>query len=305
MLNVRMEFPIHVMVIGLLLLFGCGGGADRAPDPGPPALAPPAVELAARPSWFPIGGDISQPGDLDEAQARVLSLGQQPHWFLAMPRKVSSSEYAAYWSRMNGGYVTTRPTGDDLYIPAALPYPQDVQALPLRDDGVSLELEASTTPDAAVLVLTLRLSSPQQPLVREVQLGQTNVLPFLFAICVDGKTVAVTATGDDISGGGFGDERPFMIPLVAKGSTKTWQIHLDANSLAARLPDAHAHAVTLTAVFSNFQHEVYFGDSEPSLASLIIPSGARQDSQIVVRSNSVTLQWTGAVWHADHADHAD
>jgi hypothetical protein len=291
------------MVIGLLLLFGCGGAADGTPDPRPEALVPPVVEPTGQPSWFPIGADISQPGDLDQAQARVLSLGQQPHWFLCMPRKVSSAEYAAYWSRMNGSFATSRPAeGDDLYIPAALPYPKDLEALPLRDDGVSLELKASTSPEPAVLLLTLRLASPEEPLMREVQSGCTNVLPFLFAVCVDGKAVAVTATGDDTSGGGFGDDMPFMIPLVGKGSTRSWQIHLDAKSLAAQLPDAHAHAVALTAVFSNFQHEVYFGGSEPSLASLIIPRGAGADSQIVVRSNSVELRWTGTAWRVDHAD---
>ena len=162
-------------------------------------------------------------------------------------------------------------------------------------------LGISTTADPVVLLLILNLSSHDQPLMREVESGWTNALPFLFAIFIDGRPVTVTATNGETDGGAFGADTPYMIPLVSQGSTKTWQIHLDARSLNAMLPDAHAHWVALVAAFSNRQHEVYFVGDGPPLDSLVQPRGAKSDSQILVRSQPAQLQWTGERWTTERS----
>ena len=286
------------MTVALLLLSGCGSDSVRAPDPA--AASPPINAPMGQPSWFPIGPDISQPGKLADVDIQVLSLGSQPQWFLGMARTVSSSEYSTYWSRMSAGSPATRPADAQLF-PAALPYPHSVQDIALRDHGATLGLDISTTSDPTELLLILNLSSPDQPLMREVEAGWTNALPFLFSIFIDGRPVTVTATSSETSGGAFGADTPYMIPLVSQGSTKNWQMHLDARSLNAMLPDTRAHSVALVAAFSNRQHEVYFIGDGPSLGSLVQPRGAKPDSQILVRSQPVQLQWTGERWLVSNA----
>jgi hypothetical protein len=243
-------------------------------------------------SWFPIGPDISHVSELSDVESRVLSLRNEPRWFLGMARSVSSAEYSAYWSRMKSGFADTRPAnGSKFYIPAPPPYPRTLEDLPLRDHGVSLDLSIATSSDPSALMLGLRLSSAEHPLSREVEPTWTNALPFLFAVYIDGKAITVSATDGDKAG-----DLPYMIPLAGPGSTRAWQIRLAAKSLAAMLPDPHPHDVALAAVFSNRQHEVYFGDVGPSLDNLIQPRGAKPDSQILLRSRPVHLRWTGDHW---------
>lgn len=286
--------PIRAMVIVLLLLAGCGSGAVNSSDPD--AAPPPASAPIGPPSWFPIGPDISQPDQLNRVDAGVLSLRRQPQWFLGMARTLGSAEYTAYWARMNPDAPDTRPSSDGLHVPAALPYPQRAEDIPLDDHGVSLEMNVSVSSDPDVLLLDLKLSSADQPLQREVQPRRTNALPFLFSICVDARPINIVATGGDSGSGGFGADLPYMIPLLNRGASRTWQIRLDARSLAAMMPDARAHAVAIVAAFSNRQHEVYFADDGIPLDGLIQPRGAQPDSQILVRSEAVRLQWTGERW---------
>jgi hypothetical protein len=235
---------------------------------------------------------------LAHVQTEVLGLRKQPRWFLGMAKTTDSAEFTAYWSRMNAGFAASRPANaDNFYIFVSPPYPATLQDIPLRDHGVTLGLDILTFPDPALLVLRLQLTSADQALSREVDPGWTNALPFLFAVYIDGKAVTLSATDGEKSG-----DAPYMVPLVNQGSTITWQIHLDAHSLAQMLPDAHPHSVALAAVFSNRQHEVYFGDAGPSLDSLIQPRGAQPDSQVLVRSSPVHLRWTGDRWLTPKSD---
>ena len=283
--------PIHILLALLLLLGGCRRAVIHINDPDtmPSTIAD---EQTGRPSWFPIGPDISSVSQLADSQNQVLSLRNQPRWFLGMARSVGSAEYSAYWSRMKGDLANTRPAdGGKFFIPAPPPYPARLEDLPLRDHGVTLDLSIATSSDPAVLLLGLRLSSADPSLSREVEPSWTNALPFLFALYIDGKAVAVSATDGEKPG-----DMPYMIPLVGQGSTRTWQIRLNAKSIAEMLPDAQPHDLALAAVFSNRQHEAYFGDVGPSLDNLIQPRGATPDSQILVRSHPVQLRWTGDHW---------
>lgn len=283
------QFGFRIVLFAMLLAFGVSGCQHAKPPHPAIAAAPERAALVGRPSWLPLGPEVYQEDDRDEAEKGLLAFRPQPRWFLGFTKEVSKAEFDQYLDRTHG---KAQESDDGGYcLPDPPPYPKRLEDIPLEDQGVRLTLTASVAEEPSTMLLTLTLTSRDKPVRREVEHRWTNTLPLLFAFYVDGKAVVVPSNGFEKFGG-----VAYMVPLVEKGGTKTWNLKANALSLRSLLPDSRPHELAVAAAFSNRQHEGYFEGAPMERGNLHGGPNGEDRPQVLVRSGAARLKWDGTNW---------
>lgn len=274
MMNWRHAHASLPPLVLVLLLGGCGE-QPNAPQPPPPVL-----------TWFALGGDVH---DLREARRRhsdLLRLGSTPRWFVGPPELVSDAEVAR--RRAAAGIVVEEARlveGDTppgmRWLGTTPPLPRRIEEIARHPEGpqLSLGLERRDTDNELRLEISLRAGS--RPLWRQAEHRSTNVLPFLFALSVNGEPVRVETTGAAHCGG-----ISRFHQLVAAGATRAWTLRLDATSL----PLQEADEVSITALFCERKHTGFAAlDGEHPAPQVDLETPYTGDATLI-RSNTVTLK---------------
>ena len=260
------------------------------------ALLDVSRAAAAPPSFFSLGGDVHHANDRFEAEKQALKLGVEPRWFAGFPKVVTRQQYDAWEKRFGKSSRQESPNGEHpLQIPTQPTYPASLDAVPLQDQGATLQLTAiaGKSERADEVVLELTLSAGERAIEREIEHRRTNVLPFLFLLTADGEPVTRKARGGIEQGG---SNR--FVELVPSKSRKSWTLRIASDSLAGILP-AETREAGIVAVFSERQHENYEPGGPERIGEIWDADALRKrPPQIVVRSNEVRLRKSGAKWDA-------
>ena len=244
-----------------------------------------AIVLAGQPSWLPIGPEVYQERDVAAAADDRLSVRRGPRWFDGFSVPGTREQFDAYMVRVEPGARYSVESAEPYPIPSPPPFPQSIADVPVSDQGCRLTLAVSPTSDPNTLVFRLRLSSGSAPLCREVEHRWSNTLPFLFAFYVDHTAVSVPA-------GAFGREGGIVsiVPLVAAGQTREWDVRVDAGSVRALLPDCSPHVVSVVAAYCNSQHEGYAPGAMRLLQRVLMEDG-KVPTTVLVRSEPASVRW--------------
>ena len=286
-MSVKIKNSLKFLALGILTCatWALAGCQSAPPKPN---------ELLGRPSWVALGPDVIHEGEVDAvASKQLLSFGARPQWF-------DSKDYSKSKPIPNNTFMRgNKPQPQLLTYPILFPYPMKLEEVPLVDRGVRLAVEAHAD-QPPNLAITLKLSSEDKNVVRELMHRHSNALPFLFSIYVDQNAVAAPPPQNPPPI--YGDEL-WLDTLVRSGQTRIWNVKVDSASLEQFLPDAKPHRIALVVAFSSRQHyEVsvqeagwdlnLFDQIEPEAPGAI--GGPR--SQVLVRSNVIYLDWTGTGW---------
>ncbi len=278
--------------ICLAAFFACGCASTRstATDATPPE----------QPSWFALGGEVYHEQDRFELHKQVLEFVGQPRWFLAIPKRVNKEEFEALLESEktktefeppgpNHQCFSSPDTDGKYLIDIRMPYPKNIEEIPLVDQGASLRLEITETKTPSVMRFKLTLKASERTVCRELEHRCTNITPFLFAFFADGKPVS-RPWGDF---GKFGGTNG-LVELVEKGQEYTWDLKVDTKSIDALLPDTPVRSLQIVACFSERQHQTGF-------MGLDIHFGTERHTgpQILVRSNTVCLEKAADGWIPD------
>lgn len=244
-------------------------------------------------TWLDLGGISYQESEVDDCAAGVLKFGKDPRWFLNEGTGASQLEANALLARafeqdaqvlkVSGQFGLTK------MLPIAPYLPVPPEELPLEDREVRLSLKLSPGPTPEILEMELKLSSLHRKLYREVEHRNTNVLPFLFSLKVDGKRLWIPEAGMSKEGG-----MDYLVQLVPPGGARIWKLRVNEKSLRELLPDSSPHTIEMFAAFSERQHEGCAG-----LSSLLFEvPWLREESgtNVIVRSEGAKLRWTGKEW---------
>lgn len=218
----------------IALAVGCATSQPEPPHASTSALTeedaiPPdgrsreRADVTASPCWYALGDVVWLPENRHEAQRSILSFDPAPHWFPS-------------------------PDGEPAAPPPAI---DQVNASP---HGASLAVSVSTHPaDPRLLKLSLTLSAKDMALARTVELRHTNVLPFLFALRADGRSVTLSRTPKGWSRVGGPTH---TVELVPANERRRWDLVVAASSLERLLPDPLPTEVEIVTVFCERQHEI-------------------------------------------------
>jgi hypothetical protein len=241
-----------------------------------------------------LGGNVYHAGDHVEAEKQVLNFAARPEWFLTVPRRVSGTEYIAYLYRLGVRPRMLARQAKEFFL-AVIPLPGRPQDLPEEDQGIRLSLNVRPADEPGLLLFTLRLKAGPRSAWREVEHRYTNTLPFLFAFYDEGQAVTVPVEGFARLGGI--NQATELVPAYGE---RAWELKVDEPSMRRLLSSplgATPRRLSITAVFSERQHQ-------PDTLS-DVPSDWKGDDlklpsrQVLVRSNTATLLWTGSRWLAD------
>ncbi|MCY2928478.1 MAG: hypothetical protein NTV86_03115 [Planctomycetota bacterium] len=282
-----MKLPSLIAVPLLLAAAGC------SPQP-----SLDLSDLRGRPSWLALGREVYQERDDLDAEKTLLAFQPEPRWFDHGHRLMTKAQYDAFRASPQGRSAegtkweaASPQTGEKHAVPTPQPYPKSLSDLPLDDRGVRLSLAIEPDKDPRQLRVRLILTSEALSVHREVEHRRTNILPFLFAVYVDGKAVAVDpATIAEM--GGLAE----YVDLARPGAPRVWSVAADASSLLALLPDKGPHTVSIVAAFSSRQHRTY-AEGWQYASKGMTTSGQPYDFQpLLVRSHPAGLRWTGTAW---------
>jgi hypothetical protein len=256
-----------------------------------PACAHSTPTLTGQPSWLPLGEEVYHSDEHLIAEKQILHVRKEPRWFLGRPIRVTRAEYETYLQQF-GKFSIEQPDkeleGFHPAIPTSPPYPNKFEDLPTEDQGATLSLRSSITPDTNHIRLTLQLTATSRQIYREVEHRWTNPVPLLFAFYIDGKALQLPDTGFGKAGGVNSDET-----LVESGATRTWSLTLDPKSVEQLLPDNKPHTISIIAAFSERQHEGYSVGAGSMLADDVATFPDQSKEQILLRSNPTHLHWPG------------
>ena len=229
-------------------------------------------ELHERPIWLPLGttyqvcnpgeaieparkndivAEVYQENDRLKVQTSTLQIIQQPRWF----------------------------KGSKL--------PDTILDVPLKNQGASLTLEVRETESPMLLRLVLTLTARDRTVWRELEHRWTNIIPFLFAFTADGKPIGPKEAGNWSKFGGA----DWMTEVAPAGTSTTWQVALDTESIRTALKGISVKELTMVAAFSEYQHEV--------LSAIDLSDGRALTEQefkgppITIRSNEARLTFDG------------
>lgn len=220
----------------------------------------PRLEADAPPVWFDLGGVNYFRSGADEAFS-ILSLSAEPRWFRSFQA---------------GG----------------LPPPTSIEAIPLTDQGASLDLQiAPDELDPRLLRVRVVLRANGRALDREVEHRHTNILPFLFAVRAEGQTVASrSAVYEGVRLGGANG----MVDLVPAGGRRTWDLTVTARSLERLLPRPLPGKLEIVVAFSERQHEPVDMLDDRGVEHMSGPANRRD---LLVRSEMVRLTRRETSWY--------
>jgi hypothetical protein len=244
-------------------------------------------------TWLDLGGISYQESEVDDSAAGVLKFGKDPMWFLNEGTDASQLEADVLFARSFEEDAQllkiSGQSGLTKMLPVAPHSPVVPEQLPLEDRAVRLSLKLSPGTTPAILEMELNLSSAHRTLYREVEHRNTNVLPFLFSLKVDGKPLRIPDAGMSKEGG-----RDYLVQLVEPGGTRTWKLRVNEKSLRELLPDSSPHTIEMFAAFSERQHEGCAG-----FANMLFENPwlrTEPGPQFIVRSAGAKLRWTGREW---------
>jgi hypothetical protein len=266
-----------------------------------------SAHLRGSPNWFALGGEVYHARDRIEAQRQRLKFKNQPRWFHGFSRYATKAEYERWRAEQRGKVELqqsplTDDAGEPLYpLPNPPPFPRKLTDLTTIDRGVRLKLSVQPDRDNALAILAT-LSTKQLPVFREVEHRWTNITPLLFAFYSDGKAITGQLEGFGKTGG---SEQ--FVELAEPDRPHTWHLTADGQSLLALLPHRRPQNVTIVALFAEKQQTGHFtGDAAAELMGVeSFNPRIGQRAMILVRSDPVTLRWTGSGWENGDQDEID
>lgn len=231
------------------------------------------AEAGAPPYWYALGGPLYFAHTREDAQRSILSFDAEPHWFPGYGEGPDSRPRAI-------DLVETNPHGASLAVSVN---PHEV--------------------DPRLLRLSLTLTAGDEALVREVEHRHTNVLPFLFALRADGRSV--TSRVERSMWGRIGGA-PRFADLVGANAQRHWDLVVTASSLERLLPDPLPEEIELAVVFGERQHDRpgFLLQDDPSFwnrrqgpsRAQAAESGPPELPDALVASPVVKLRRVGRTW---------
>ncbi|TET35382.1 MAG: hypothetical protein E3J72_11280 [Planctomycetota bacterium] len=235
-----------------------------------------SLEPSGQPSWLALGKEVYHAHKRFEAQKEILSFYAPPRWFLAYP-----------------AYDVGGPENGSLT--GYLGFPEKIEDIPLKDQGVSLKLTIHETQESSVLQFKLKLKTTERTVQREAEHRWVNLLPLLFAFFADGKAVKGKPGLINRMGGINREEK-----LADKGGHYIWDLKVDTKSIDNVVLGLNPESLIIVAAFSERQHENYNENGRNYPRKVVWFKRAWKIPQALVRSNTVMLVKENRRWIVFH-----